>query len=264
MFSVVIPTYNSEKTIKTTIDSIINQTRADLIEEIIIVDDGSIDNTVNLLNEIKSSCKINIVIIKQKNSGPSKARNVGIKSAKGEWIALLDSDDKWTLDKIEKQAEIINNNNNIYFLGSQKPLKILFKEHKGLVKLSPQDVCIRSMPNCSSVVFTKKTAKQFGLFKENMKYGEDANFFQNYFKLDSYYILAENLTILDTGKSFKGQSGLSSNYKGMYEGKKKNMREMRDSGWISTPYLVLMYFFCDLKLIRQEVIRIVNRIKNHE
>lgn len=261
MFSVVIPTYNSEKTIQIAVESVLNQTRIDLIDEIIIVDDGSTDNTVDLVNRIKNECQIDINIIKQVNSGPSKARNNGIKNAKSKWIALLDSDDKWTIHKIEKQAAIIEDNKNISFLGAQKPLKILFKEYNGLVKLSPKDVCIRSMPNCSSVIFTKESAINFGLFNENMKYGEDQNFFQKYFSLDSYYILAENLTVLDIEKSFFGQSGLSSNYKEMYAAKKINMKEMRDNGWISTPFLLLMDLFCDCKLMRQYLIRFINRLR---
>lgn len=115
------------------------------------------------------------------------------------------------------------------------------------------------MPNCSSVVFEKKTALNFGLFKEDMKYNEDANFFQNYFKINSYCILAQNLTILNIDKNLKiKEEGLSNNSKAMYEGKKYNMEELEKDGLISKQFLFLMKIFCDLKFIRSKIIKLLN------
>ena len=105
MISVVIPAYNAEKTIIECINSVLNQTRIDLIEEIIIVDDGSKDQTANVVRENFDNKLIRI--ISKSNGGVSSARNTGIKSAKGKWIALLDSDDIWLPNKIEKQVKAI-------------------------------------------------------------------------------------------------------------------------------------------------------------
>ncbi|MGH7233317.1 MAG: glycosyltransferase family 2 protein [Nitrospiraceae bacterium] len=89
LVSVVIPSYNSAKYLPETIESILSQTFKDL--EIIVVDDGSVDNTEKVVNVINSS---KITYIKQDNSGgPSKPRNVGIERARGKYIALFDSDD---------------------------------------------------------------------------------------------------------------------------------------------------------------------------
>ncbi len=92
-FSVVIPLYNKEKEIVDTINSVLSQNyRAD---EIIVVDDGSIDKSIQLISE---NFKDKVKLISQKNSGVSLARNKGILEAKNEYICLLDGDDLWESD----------------------------------------------------------------------------------------------------------------------------------------------------------------------
>jgi len=92
MFSVVIPLYNKERSVKNTIESVLNQTFQDF--EVIVVNDGSTDNSLEV---VKSFNDERIRIINQKNSGVSSARNRGIKEAKYEWIAFLDADDLWEI-----------------------------------------------------------------------------------------------------------------------------------------------------------------------
>ena len=94
--SVVIPTYNSSQFIVETLESVFAQTYKDY--EIIVVDDGSTDNTKEVLQPYTSRIKY----IYKENGGPASARNVGIKSAQGEYIAFLDSDDRWLPEKLEK------------------------------------------------------------------------------------------------------------------------------------------------------------------
>lgn len=99
-FSLIIPAYNVEKYIKKCLDSVLNQTYNDY--EIIIINDGSTDNTSKLLESYKSSKKIKI--INQENKGLSNARNTGVSNAKGDYILFIDSD-----DFIEKELlEILN------------------------------------------------------------------------------------------------------------------------------------------------------------
>lgn len=101
--SVVIPAHNREKYIKRCLDSIINQSYAPY--EIIVVDDASTDNTIQVVE--RYSCPIVRLIKCKINGGAQKARNIGIKEAKGDWIAFLDSDDEWLPDKLEKQKKKI-------------------------------------------------------------------------------------------------------------------------------------------------------------
>ena len=100
--SVIIPTYNCADYIKNAINSVLFQKyRGDI--EVIVVDDGSTDNTKKVLEEyIKNK---QIIYIKQKNKGQASARNTGFKKSTGELIAFLDSDDTWNQDKLTKQIE---------------------------------------------------------------------------------------------------------------------------------------------------------------
>lgn len=101
LVSVVIPVYNREDTIKRSVDSVLCQTYSNL--EVIIVDDGSTDNTVKMINEYDDS---RIRLIRQKErGGANRARNIGIANSKGEYIAFQDSDDEWLPDKLCIQIE---------------------------------------------------------------------------------------------------------------------------------------------------------------
>ena len=90
MISVVIPLYNKEPIIEKTLKSVLSQDYSDF--EVVVVDDGSTDNSVAIVESIGDP---RIRLIKQENGGPSKARNTGVKNAKGEWILFLDADDEF-------------------------------------------------------------------------------------------------------------------------------------------------------------------------
>ena len=98
LISVVIPAYNSEATILETINSVLQQTYGNF--ELIVINDGSTDKTLQLLETIKDS---RLKIYSYANGGLSTARNRGIAKAQGEYISFLDADDSWTSDKLESQ-----------------------------------------------------------------------------------------------------------------------------------------------------------------
>jgi glycosyltransferase involved in cell wall biosynthesis len=107
--SVIIPTYNSSNFICKTLDAIINQTLKP--HEIIIVDDVSTDNTLEVLENYKHVNKIDFIhiYINHRNSGPGLSRNFGIKKSKCSIIAFCDSDDVWSLNKLELQSKLVEN-----------------------------------------------------------------------------------------------------------------------------------------------------------
>ncbi len=112
LISIIIPTFNSECCIRRAIDSVLNQTFRDY--EIIICDDCSSDNTKGIVLEY-TSASINIIWREnEKNSGPAAARNLGIRTATGEYIAFLDSDDEWLPKKLEVQVERITKMSSDY------------------------------------------------------------------------------------------------------------------------------------------------------
>lgn len=97
--SVIVPIYNSEKYLKRCLDSLIGQTLDDI--EIILINDGSTDNSEGIIQEYVEKYKDKIKYISQKNSGQAVARNIGIKVATGEYIAFVDSDDYIEKDTYE-------------------------------------------------------------------------------------------------------------------------------------------------------------------
>ena len=106
--SVVIPTFNRVNSLERALDSVLAQTLP--ADEVIIVDDGSTDNTVSILKSRYSEVELSMIrFIEQDNQGVSAARNAGIATARHEWIALLDSDDVWHEDKLQIQIQALEN-----------------------------------------------------------------------------------------------------------------------------------------------------------
>ncbi|MGD9346182.1 MAG: glycosyltransferase [Candidatus Aminicenantes bacterium] len=103
--SVVIPVYNNERTIHETVDSVLNQTFSDF--ELLVVDDGSQDTTIDILNAIQDP---RLKIFARSHAGVSASRNYGIAHAHGDFIAFLDADDLWTPDKLEAQLKALEQN----------------------------------------------------------------------------------------------------------------------------------------------------------
>lgn len=107
--SVIIPTYNREASIVKAIESVLNQTYT--IQEVIVVDDGSTDNTEDVVHQIRDE---RVKFYKTyENHGAGAARNYGVKQAKCELIAFHDSDDEWLPDKIEKQVTYMETHPNV-------------------------------------------------------------------------------------------------------------------------------------------------------
>lgn len=100
--SVIIPTYNRVHTLSRALDSVLAQTHP--ADEVIVIDDGSTDCTVELIQNSYPDVKL----IQQQNSGVSAARNSGIRASHSDWVALLDSDDEWLPNKLNKQLALVS------------------------------------------------------------------------------------------------------------------------------------------------------------
>jgi len=170
--SVVIPTYNRYTLLKRAIESLLAQTYS--VDEIIVVDDGSTDNTKDIQKDFPE-----IIYIYQKNSGVSCARNVGIQRAKNEWIAFLDSDDEWHKEKLEKQLAFHKQNPDILmsytdevWIRNGQRVKIP-KKYKKI----GEDVFCENLSYCniapSSALLHRSLFEKVGMFDENMEVCED-------------------------------------------------------------------------------------------
>ena len=117
LISIIMAAYNTEKTIEQAINSVLSQTYTNF--ELLVVNDCSKDRTVELVKDIVAKDSRVRLISNVKNSGVSYTRKHGLEEAKGDWIAILDSDDAWEPEKLEKQIELQRRTNaDLLFTGS--------------------------------------------------------------------------------------------------------------------------------------------------
>ena len=172
--TVIIPVYNREQTIQRAIDSVLCQSHAP--EKIIVVDDSSSDRTGEILKGYGDSIT---VITLPVNTGPSKARNEGIRHAQTEWIAFLDSDDCWKQDKLKKQVAFLKRFPFYQILQSEEiwirngkrvnPHKHHTKP-EGWIWDASLERCLLSP---SGVLLRKSLLRQYGNFDEGLPVCED-------------------------------------------------------------------------------------------
>lgn len=180
-FSVVVPLYNKERHIVDAIESVLRQSYEKF--EIIIVNDGSIDNSLNRLKVISDP---RVKIISQENAGVSAARNKGILNSRFDYIAFLDADDEWEPTFLQEICELINKfpDNGWYATG------YALKENGRLENLIPKDLeknkklvdffqysLFDLLIHIDSTVIRKSSLDRVGFFPEGVTHGEDQDLF---------------------------------------------------------------------------------------
>ena len=200
MFSVIIPLFNKDKSINTTINSVLSQTFQSF--EIIIIDDGSTDQSVQRVKEFNDP---RIRLITKENGGVCSARNVGIKESTYDYVAFLDADDIWDSDYLLEQTRMIQDFPDAYMWGlnfaeisNGRKVRTLAtglpSEFRGLVE---NYFGLRGRVSdlfCSSSVVIKKNAfNKAGLFDERLKYSED---------IDMWYRIIANYPVAFNDKCY--------------------------------------------------------------
>ena len=208
--SVIIPTYNREKFISECVQSVLAQTLP--AREIIIVDDGSTDATYNILRDLGfnslSTKKTFLRYFFQQNRGVSSARNLGIKEARSEYIALLDSDDLWLKSKLDRQVSAFQNDTQSSRLCHTDEIWIRngvrvnqhkkHKKHGGNVFQSCLKLCCISP---SSAMMHRSVFEDFGFFDEDLPACEDYDFWLRYSAKEDVNFIDEPLIIKKGGHS---------------------------------------------------------------
>lgn len=257
MISVIIPAYNSSNTIEKTLDSVRKQTFINFIKEVIVVNDGSTDNTLKILNNYsKKYSDFPLIIINQSNSGVSVARNNGIKTSKQKWIALLDSDDFWLPNKLEKQMAVIKKNNDIQFLGTNRNnenvhIGRLVNKNMSLRLLNIKNLLFKSWPSVPTVIMKKDFLEEIGLFKEGINHGEDADLWLRVAEHNQLYYIEDCLVETGYGKKSFGEYGLSANLKSMHKGVLRLICQAYKNNDINSLEKNFFILFEDIKYIRR-------------
>lgn len=178
LISVILPTYNRSNVVTRAIDSILCQSYSNI--EIIVVDDGSTDNTETALEKYSGK----ITYVKQDNAGASSARNHGIEVSNGEYIAFLDSDDQWGCEKLSLQYEFIKNNN----VALVSTLAYTYDENNSLKKSTTKSIAKKSIKTFEdvfqhpylgtpTVLVKKDVLVEAGGFDESLRTAEDIDLF---------------------------------------------------------------------------------------
>ncbi|MCK5533663.1 glycosyltransferase family 2 protein [bacterium] len=198
--SVIIPTYNRQEFLKIALQSVLNQTLQDF--ELLIIDDGSTDNTREM---VKSFNNQKIKYFYQKNQGVSSARNRGIKLAQAPFISFLDSDDTWKKEKLAIQYKTMTENHQ-YLLSHTEELwyknaKIL--NPRKIHKKQQGNVFPQSLKLCAispSTVMIKKDLFDFiGLFDQNLLVCEDYDLWLRFTAIFPVLLIPQILTIKQGG-----------------------------------------------------------------
>ncbi len=204
LVSIIMPSFNTEKFILESIDSVLNQTYKNW--ELIIIDDCSTDNTIEKLSTIKD---LRIVILRnESNRGAAFSRNRALKIAKGKWIAFLDSDDLWLPTKLEKQINFMKENNYYFSYTNYEEIdensKSLGKMITGPKKITKHGMFNYCWPGCLTVMYDLSI---IGLIQiEDIKKNNDYAMWLIVCKKANCYLLNETL-----GKYRKNRKGSISN-----------------------------------------------------
>jgi len=198
--SVIIPTYNRAQRLGKAIDSVLAQSHQDF--ELIVVDDGSEDNTDELIGNYNSD----IVYIRQENSGAAAARNRGIEKACYNLLAFLDSDDWFAENKLKTQIEAMNRNpsclishtNEIWYRNGQiLNQKLKHKKSSGDIFAQSLELCAVGM---STIMIHKEIFDRYGFFDEGYPCCEDYEFWLRISAEEKFLLVEEPLTSKDGGR----------------------------------------------------------------
>ena len=156
--SVIIQVYNSEKTIIKEVTSVLKQTYKGTVE-IIVINDSSTDNTLSIMGKFKSyNPDINLLIINQSHGGVQMDRNAGLKIANGDLIVLIESDDEWMQENLEKQVNVLEMNPILSFIGcllNNAKLHYPIKVKDDLINVTFRKLMLKITPQASVAVFKK-------------------------------------------------------------------------------------------------------------
>ena len=172
--SVIVPVYNTSKYLNKCIDSILNQTFKDI--ELILVDDGSTDNSYSILEDYKNKYPKKIVLLQKENGGQGSARNLGLKSAKGDYITFVDSDDTIDKNMYEEMYNLaVEGNYDIVICGLQDYYEKNNSTQKVSLNLSKdafiKDALIKSVPSVVNKLYKRSLfQKSKVVFNEKIWY----------------------------------------------------------------------------------------------
>lgn len=260
LVSIIIPYYNRKNTMIRAIRSVENQTFKDY--ELILINDGSTDDTQEIVKEYLKSKKMNVKFLSQKNAGPSAARNIGILNAKGKYIAFLDSDDSWEMRKLEIQVNYMEKNPQVMISGTNYNLvldNIKYQKYKQkeVVKIDFKSMLFKLLYCMPTIVIRREIISNDLLFMEGKACAEDSLFYLRILRRYIGYRLPDSLT--NIYKYEFGQGGLSENLSLITQNELENVKILykenkKENIKITKCQLILILLIIRIKDIKRKLI----------
>ena len=262
---VIIPVYNGAAFIKDAIISVANQTYRP--NQIVVVDDGSTDDTQKIVFDCKGELSITVIYIKQDNGGLSSARNTGIMACVSQYIAFLDADDIWEPDKLRKQIQIFNQSkyknlgvvycdySNIDLAGHPLDNFPCYKLDTSIQGNVSEQLLINNViaSSGSGVLIKRECFERVGVFDEVLPTCEDWDMWMRISKFYEYDYVNERLT-----KLRRNPNSMSKNHLQMMIGRVLVWNKIFERKWINTRVLQEIYNVLFLNVLTEEIWHEIN------
>ncbi len=238
LVSVIIPTYNRAHLLPRAITSVLSQTLKDF--ELIIVDDGSTDNTREVVESFQKKDKRIRYIWQENSGGPAKPKNMGIKNSRGKYIGFLDDDDEWLPEKLKKQLKVFEQSKNLGIVGcsafyvdsNTKKTRINKIKRREDKNYSIDFLKGTFLGSSSSIVIPMYIFNNIGLYDESFSVADDWDLYLRIIQkydfesiddpLFNYYIHGDNISGIDNASTMAEE-----NIKIISKNKEKYERNLR-------------------------------------
>jgi glycosyltransferase involved in cell wall biosynthesis len=250
--SAILPTWNSLATLPASVDSVLAQTKP--VDELIIINDGSTDDTARWLDALPSQMSGTwIRIIHQENRGLAGARNIGIENSSGELLAFIDSDDVWHPKKNEWQLSVLSADPELMLLGCSADI-LSHPSKQEVVPITGLSLLLRNWLLPPGVILRRQVLTDVGGFAEELTHCEDYELWMRIAHRHRCALLNRRLLECGHGKPSFGASGLSGNLAAMHTGELLALQSWRTHTRPPFTLYAVAYFFAKLRHFRRSLL----------
>jgi glycosyltransferase involved in cell wall biosynthesis len=262
---VIIPVFNSGREAIGAIRSVVGQNNVS-VQEIVIVDDGSVDDSVDFLRNACKDLSIPVRIFTTSNGGAANARNHGMQNSDCDLYAFLDSDDAWFSDKLDRQVPLFTDP-SVGMVGCVTTMDrgvALRSMDSGTFRvISSRQQLFKNYFQTSTVIVRRQVVEAVGPFPLGQRHAEEGDFFNRIAVRYKCLLLPEVLVDYGGGKKGFGASGLSANLVAMEKGELRNIFRAYRRRDCSFGLLVLAVSYSLIKFVRRITISLFRLFRNN-
>jgi glycosyltransferase involved in cell wall biosynthesis len=262
---VIVPVFNSGREAIGAIRSIVDQTKVS-VKEIVVVDDGSADNSADFLRKACRDLSIPVRILCIPNGGAANARNQGMQNCDCDLYAFLDSDDVWFSEKLDRQVPLFTDSSIgmvgcLTTMGRGAASRSIASGVFRVISLRQQ--LFKNHFQTSTVIVRRHVVEAVGPFPLDQRHAEEGDFFNRIAAHYKCVLVPEVLVDYGNGKQGFGASGLSANLIAMEKGELRNIRRARRRGDCGFGLHALAISYSLIKFVRRVLISFLRRQRNN-